>query len=249
MAVPISITETAIFTALGNVLLQYGLTSAAGPNVQVPIVRGQINRVPQVAQDDFVEMWSISRDRLAMNIDDWLDNNFVGSITNNVLTVTQINVGPVPVGQPIYSNGITTGCTIVRQLMGITGDIGTYQTTPTAPISSQTIYAGTVAHMQKIEFTAQVDVHGPASADNAVRITTLWRDQFTVSAFQDMGVGISPLYSGDPKQMPFQNDQQQIEDRWVIDLRMQINPIVITTAQFADQLDATAVSVETLAIA
>ena len=251
MAVPISITEAQVFAALGSVLGQYGLTSSATGQT-VPIVLGQTNRVPQVRQTDFCVMWAISRIRLAQNIIELTDNSFTGSVVNNVLTVSALLDGDVPVGQPVYAMA-TKGGTIptfstIQQLTGPAQGIGTYSTTPSQDITSRAMYAGVADHMQKIEFTAQVDVHGPSSADNATRISTLWRDQFTIDAFRDLGIDVSPLYAEDPKQMPFVNEQQQTENRWVVDLAMQINPVVSTTAQFADERDATVTSVETVAI-
>lgn len=179
MTTPISITEVQIFTAVRSVLGTFGLTSTLG--TEVPIIQGQTNRVPQPAQQDFVEMWPIARVRLGMNIDNW------GS--------------------------------------------------PWAEISS----------VQETEITIQCDVHGPASGDNAQRISTLWRDQFAVSAFEDLGLPLSPLYTTDPRQMPFNNGEQQWENRWVIDLSLQADIAVATPMQFADQLEAATTPVETLA--
>jgi len=250
MAVPISITEAQIFAALGAVIEQYSLTSSTAGQT-VPVVLGQTNRVPQVRQSDFCVMWPISRIRLAQNIVDLFDNSFTGSVTSNVLTVSGLIEGDVPVGQPVYATstkgGIVPTFLTIQQLTGPAQGIGTYSTTPSQDLTSRVMYSGVADHMQKIEFTAQVDVHGPASADNCTRISTLWRDQFTVDAFRDFGIEVSPLYAQDPKQMPFVNEQMQTENRWVVDLAMQINPVVSTTAQFADELDATVTSVETVA--
>lgn len=104
-----------------------------------------------------------------------------------------------------------------------------------------------ISSMQETEVTIQCDVHGPASADNAQRISTLWRDQFAVSAFEDLALPISPLYTTDPRQMAFDNGEQQVEDRWVIDLCMQADIAVTYPMQFADELEAATTPVETLA--
>lgn len=39
--------------------------------VGTPVVRGQVNRVPQVNGDDFVVFWPLNRLRLATNVDTW----------------------------------------------------------------------------------------------------------------------------------------------------------------------------------
>jgi hypothetical protein len=214
-----------------------GLVSAATPQVPIPIIRGQVNRVPEPAQPDYVIMWPLMRGRLATNSDSWVDSYCTGFITNNVLTVTAVGNGIVAPGQTLYvvDQTITAGCYIMSQLTGTPGGIGTYQTTPTLPITSDTIYCGTAASIQPTEHVIQVDVHGPGSADNAQRISTLWFDQFSVTAFVNLGLDIAPLYATDPRQLAFANGEQQYEDRWSIDLHMQVNPIVTVTQQFADQ--------------
>ncbi len=178
LSTSISLTEDQIFIAVRTVLGVFGLTSALGTTI--PILQGQNNRTPQPVEDDFVEIWPISRNRLGMNVDTW---------------------GP-----------------------------------PWTEVSA----------LQETEITIQCDVHGPASGDNAQRISTLWRDQFAVSAFENLGLAISPLYTSDPRQMPFTNGEQQWENRWVIDLCMQADIAVTTPMQFADQLHAAVTPVESL---
>ncbi len=115
-------------------------------------------------------------------------------------------------------------------------NVDTWQTA-TPPVS--------IDAMQETEVTIQADIHGPASADNAARITTLFRDQFGVSAFQALGVALAPLYTSDPKQMPFDNGEQQIEERWTVDLTMQANITLTSQAQFADAVSVTTMAVDT----
>lgn len=167
-----------IFTATVAVLNTFGMVPQTGS--VVPIIKGQVNRVPEPSNADYVVIWPISRDRLGMNIDNW--------------------------GSP-WAN---------------------------------------IAAVQETEVTIQCDVHGPVSGDNAQRISTLWRDQFAVSAFLNLGLPLSPLYTTDPKQLAFDNGEQQVEDRWVIDLCMQADITVTYPMQFADQLQATVTPVESL---
>ena len=84
---------------------------------------------------------------------------------------------------------------------------------------------------QSTSFTVQLDVHGSLASDNTQIITTLFRDEYCVEVFATYGIDIAPLYTSDPHQIPFENDSQQIETRWVIDAVMQINPIVLTPQQ------------------
>lgn len=238
LSATISLTQSQIFVALGSVLQTFGLVSSV-PGQAVDIIRGQVNRVPEPASVDFVVLWPLSRARLAMNVDTLSDNQITGSITNNVLTVTAVAQGFVAPGQSVFGTSIATPCQIICQTSGATGGIGTYSTTPTANVASGTLFCGTVAAMQETEVTIQADVHGPASADNAARIQTLFRDQFGVSAFLSTGIALAPLYTSDPRQTPFDNGEQQVEERWSIDLCMQANVTVTTPMQFADELTMT----------
>lgn len=237
MSSSISLTQTQIFSAVVAALGSFGLQSSVAGQT-VPVYRGQVNRVPEPLQSDFVIIWPISRVRLAMNIDTNLDNQVSGSITGNILIVSAVILGSVSYGQVIYGDGVTVGTTVGNQINGTPGGVGTYQTTPTASVSEQMLYIGTHEVLQETEVTVQADVHGPNSADNSARIQTLFRDQFGVDSFSASGVDLTPLYTSDPRQIAFDNAEQQIEERWSIDLCMQANVTVITTMQFADQLKA-----------
>lgn len=203
------------------------------------VIRGQINRVPEPTGSDFIVLWPIVRERLALNIDTPTDSVIIGSITSNVLTVTDVQNGSVLPGATIYGTDVATGCQILTQLTGTPPNgAGTYSTSTTPDVSSTTLYCGTMAALGKTEITIQADVHGPASADNVARIWTLFRDQFGVSAYEAQGFDIAPLYTSEPRQIPFDNGEQQVEERWVIDLCMQANIAITTTQQFADELVA-----------
>ncbi len=92
--------------------------------------------------------------------------------------------------------------------------------------------------------TIQLDVHGPYAGNNAQLISNLFRTDYACDFFVTTGFDISPLYNSDPKQIPFLNGEQQIEERWVIDLCMQSNPVTTLSQQFADQVDIGLISVE-----
>ena len=332
MSAAISLTQTQIFTALIAVLNGMGLVGASGQ--AVPIIRGQVNRVPEPTGTDFVVLWPVARDRMAMNADAYSDNQIIGSIASNVLTVTAIlvlnagtatgvpNIGNVGTavmssvavafgaeagittircnstthysvtfpdgtslvgntvgiqftgggltftitgvpqsadtftittgpgatiapGQTLWGAGLpTSGVAVLRQISGTPGGIGTYALATSPNVSSETLSCGTIAAMQETEITIQADIHGlpgatGVAADNAARIATLFRDQFGVSAFQAQGIALAPLYTSDPREIPFDNAEQQVEERWVVDLCMQASVAITTSQQFADELSAT----------
>jgi hypothetical protein len=64
-----------------------------------------------------------------------------GSIAANVLTVTAVGSGALVVGATLSGTGVTTGTTIVSQLSGTPGGIGTYQVSTQETAASTTITA------------------------------------------------------------------------------------------------------------
>lgn len=65
-----------------------------------------------------------------------------GSISDNVLTVTVVDSGTLPVGAILSGTGVATGTQIVEQLTGTTGGVGTYAVSiPEQAATSTTITA------------------------------------------------------------------------------------------------------------
>jgi len=231
MSVTLSLTEVQIFTALRSFLLSVKPTG-------MEVVKAQDNRVPEPSGTDFITMTPILRERLETNVDTYSDVAFVGSISGATLTVTSVSLGTIAVGAQLLGNNLAAN-TVVTALGTGTGGIGTYTVSPSQMIASQTIAAGVEYLLQPIKFTAQLDVHGPNSADNSQIITTLFRDDYGVEQFAASGFDVTPLYASEPRQMPFLNENQQIEERWSVDAVMQCNPVVNVPQQFASQLQAT----------
>ena len=98
------------------------------------------------------------------------------------------------------------------------------------------LYAGIKSALQSTMVTVQLDVHGPASADNTQIITTLFRDEYACTFFSDLQPALQPLYTSDPRQAPFINGEAQVEYRWTVDAVMQANPVVTVPQQFADEV-------------
>ncbi len=196
----------------------------------VEVVAGQDNRVPEPEGADFVVMTPIGRQRLATNIDAYADNAFVGSITETTLTIAEVIAGVLAVGNIIAGANVTIG-TVVTALGTGTGGVGTYTVSPAQTAASGIISAGSQASTQKTKVTVQLDVHGPNSADNAETIATLFRDPLAVSVFLASGFDVTPLYTEEPRQIPFINAEQAYETRWVVDAVMQANQV--STAQVA----------------
>ncbi len=98
------------------------------------------------------------------------------------------------------------------------------------------MFVGTMSAKQSTMVSVQLDVHGPVSADNVQRITTLFRDAYACEFFAALEPALQPLYADDAKQIPFINGEAQVENRWVIDAVMQANPIVTVPQRFADEV-------------
>lgn len=203
----------------------------------VPVVQAQVNRVPQVKQGDFCLITPLMRGRLSTNVDSYADVVFTGSIATNALTVSSVAMGSLAVGQVVFGEGVTANTRIIALGTG-TGGTGTYTVTPSQTVTSRTLASGGALLMQPTEFSVQIDVHGPNSADNAQTVTTIFRDWSGVDIFAATGLDVTPLTISDPRQIPFINDSQQYENRWVIDASVQVNPVLRLPQQFADQLSA-----------
>lgn len=236
MSVSLGLTDSQIFTALRSFLLSI---LPAG----IEVIKAQDNRVPEPAGANFVTMTPILRERLETNVDMYSDTAFTGSIAGTVLTVATISLGAITVGAQLLGNNLAAN-TVVTALGTGTGGIGTYTVSPSQTLASQTLAAGVEFLLQPIKFTAQLDVHGPASGDNVQIITTLFRDDYGVEQFATSGFDVTPLYHSEPYQLPFENGEQQIEERWVVDVVMQCNPVVTIPQQFAAQLQAELINVD-----
>lgn len=231
MSVALSLTESQTLTALRSFLLS---VLPAG----IEVVRGQDNRVPEPVGADFVTMTPILRERLETNVDNYADTAFTGSIAGTTLTVTDISLGAIAVGSHLLGNNLTANTAVTAFGTG-TGGVGTYTVSPGQTVASQVIATGVQMLLQPTKVTVQLDIHGPNSADNTQIISTTFRDEYAVDQFSTSGYDVTPLYASEPRQVPFIDGEQQYEDRWVIDVVMQANPMVTVPQQFADEMQVT----------
>lgn len=247
-----SVTETGVLTVLRSFLL-----SILPPGVEV--VRGLQNRVPEPKANDFVVMTTILRSRIETNTDTWADVAFSGSISGTTLTVYSgaagqfiigqspvggSVIGVVAVGAAVFGPNVAPG-TVITGLGTGTGGAGTYTVNISQTVAQETMAAGAINILQPTRLTIQLDVHGPNSADNAQTISTLFRDEYAISAFHATAPDVTPLFCEDPKQIPFKNAEDQIETRFVVDAILQANIVVSPPQQYADQLNVSLVEVDT----
>lgn len=236
MGISLSLTESQTLTALRSFLLAI---LPAG----IEVVDGQDNRVAEPVGPDFVEMTPMFRERIETNTATYSDCAFIGSISGATLTVTNVSLGVIALGNSVFGTGVATGTTVAAFGSG-TGGVGTYTVSPVQTVASQTMAAGVKNILSPFKVTVQLDVHGPNSGDNAQTIASLFFDDYAAQAFAASGFDVAPLYANDPHQMPFINGEQQYEQRWVIDLAMQCNPVVTVPQQFSDGLQASVKEVQ-----
>lgn len=212
----------------------------------VEIVEGQLNRVPEVQGSDFVVMQQPRFERLETNVDESADVRFTGSIAGLAMTVTAVAFGTIEIGATVFGVGVAAGTTILSQTSGSPGAAGVYAVSVSQALASGTLSAGQKIITQNAKVTVQLDVHGPNGADNAEVISTLMRDPFATEQFeaQSPNFGIAPLLADDPRQIPFVNDQQQYEDRWVVEAMLQADQVVNVPQQYADSVSVEIVSID-----
>lgn len=241
MALSVSPTQSNTLTAVRSFLL------AVLPD-GTDVVQGQQNRVPEPAPgtSNYVIMTPLRAPRLSTNVDAEDDVSFTGSASGAVLTVTDMEFGAIRIGAPLFGVGVADPTEITGQTFGDPGGVGSYTIKPAQDVSAEPMSAGVKTMTQATDFTVQLDFHGPAATDMAQVVSTTMRDEYAVGLFaaQNPNYGVSPLLADDPRQMPFINDQKQYENRWIVEARFQVNPVVVVPQQFADALSIEVISVD-----
>lgn len=100
---------------------------------------------------------------------------------------------------------------------------------------------GTVSAQQAMQITVQLDCYGPQSADWASILSTLLRDEYACIALAPL---VQPLHADDPRMLPLIDGEEQYEQRWTLDARFQVKPIVITPMQFFDEAEVGLIEVD-----
>lgn len=95
------------------------------------------------------------------------------------------------------------------------------------------------------EITVQVSAFGIGAGDALRQVAGLWRDFYATDWFRENADILSPLWAGEPRQMGFITAENQYEDQWSVDLKMQVNFTRTIPQQFADAITATLIEVDT----
>lgn len=99
-------------------------------------------------------------------------------------------------------------------------------------------------------WTCQLDCFGKQAQNAATVISTLFRTDFACRHFANRhdGIVIQPLYASEPRQLPFINAEMNYEKRWVVEVTLQFNALIVVPAAFARELHVTPVPIETLGV-
>ena len=230
----VSLTESQGFQAL-----RAFLTAVLPPGTVV--IRAEQNRTAEPQVGDFVIMTQLAQVRLGTNLTHYYDNICYGSISGTTLNITDVTRGELLPGQLLTDSAyppvnIQANTTIVKQLTGVTSGVGTYQVSKSQNLNPEVLYAGVRTDLAAMQWDVQLDVHGPNSGNNIHVIETLFRSEYATDFFAAQGFDVVPLYSEEPHQAPFINAEQQYEYRWSMDVHLQMNVVVGTSQQFADEV-------------
>jgi hypothetical protein len=83
---------------------------------------------------------------------------------------------------------------------------------------------------QGIELRVQIDCYGPSSPNWAAMISTLFRDNYGCQA---LAPNCQPLYADEARMVPLVDAEEQYEERWMVDARLQWNPVTTVAQDFA----------------
>lgn len=99
-------------------------------------------------------------------------------------------------------------------------------------------------NVQSAMLPVQVDCYGPTSADLAQILSTEFRSQDAIDFFSAAGLEVTPLYTSDPRQIPFMDEGDQVQQRWSTDVNLQIKVGVTSAQQFADAISTGLINVD-----
>ena len=98
--------------------------------------------------------------------------------------------------------------------------------------------------MQPTKYGLQLDCVGPTAGDWSQTLSTLWFSDVATDFLA--AYGVAPLYADDPRHAPWVNGEQQWESRWIVNVYMQVNPVLefVVPAFDTDTLEVGIIDVE-----
>lgn len=90
------------------------------------------------------------------------------------------------------------------------------------------------------EYTVQVDFYGSGSGDRAQTFCTLFFDYTACDFFPET---VRPLFVTDPAQIPLTSGEEQFVERWTVEVKLQINPVISVPMDFFENPSLTLIPV------
>jgi hypothetical protein len=220
----------------------------------VPVIKGQGNRTSEPKETNYVVMIPLFRHRIETNEDGFDDCKFLGSVADKILTVTTVDIGSVSVNRSLFGANVTADTTILQQITGTQGGPGTYLLDKSMTLAAQVMSCGAMSVAGPYEFDIQLDFHGQGASGSpgdyaqtaAILLRDAWAvDQFTTQSGPAGGGAVEPLYADEPRQIPFVNDQNQTEDRWIVTATLQVNETISVPQEYMDSAVVGLIEVDT----
>lgn len=92
--------------------------------------------------------------------------------------------------------------------------------------------ANKVEALQSVEVLLQIDFYGKESAKNARIFSNLWRDFYSSERLKVC----QPLYCNNPKYLPFTNEQNQYEERYMVEAYLTYIPVATYDQDYVDNV-------------
>jgi hypothetical protein len=194
----------------------------------VDVVESQDNRVPEPHAANFVDMVPLRRMILATNVHQKLDCAGDASISGPTMTVGSVEITNgvgILQGATITGPGVVSGTAVVQQLSGTPGGTGTYTVAPSQTAPYGLYEAGQLQTVGQYECTIQLGFHSAdnTSADMAQVVAQMIRDPYGVAYINGQNAAVTPLYAGQPRQVPYMNAEDMFEFRWIVECILQAN--------------------------
>lgn len=110
---------------------------------------------------------------------------------------------------------------------------------------------GKALNAQGKELRVQLDCYGESAMDTASTLVTLFRSPASTEWMERYALDggfplrLQVLHAGDARNAVFINEASNYEGRWTLDVHLQINQVVATPQEFAEQLDVDTVEADT----
>lgn len=167
-------------------------------------------------------MIDVTEDHVLTGLRAWL----LHALPDGTQVITgQQNMAPLPLGRVV----------VMTPLM---------QTALDVPTTKYNREAGTVSKRQSKDWRVQLDCYGDNAADAAAMLQTLFRTEIAFDWMAEQKLSIRPLWAEEPRNMAFINDAMNYENRWMLEVHLQVNPAVTVPQEFAEELKVDTEAVE-----